>query len=97
MGNGSHAFPLWYTEMRESIGERQMHIGRFIRQKVMEKGMTVVWFAEQMACTRVNAYKIFSRKSIDTDSLMRISRILDFDFFQLYSARLKEEASADKK
>ena len=63
-----------------------MHIGSLIRQKVDEKGITVVRFAEQLACTRANVYKIFSKKSIDTDTLMRVSVILDFDFFAVCSS-----------
>ena len=62
-----------------------MHIGSLIRQKVNEKGMTIVRFAEHLSCTRANAYKIFARKSIDTDTLYRVSLILDFDFFNLLS------------
>lgn len=66
-----------------------MHIGRLIQQKVSEKGMTVVAFARKLSCTRVNAYKLFSRSSIDTETLMRISLILDFDFFKELSEHLK--------
>ncbi len=51
--------------------------------------MTVVSFAERLSCTRVNAYKIFNKKSIDTDMLLRISSILEYDFFQHYSNMLK--------
>lgn len=70
-----------------------MHIGGIIREKITEKGMTVVSFAEQLSCTRVNVYKIFSRKSIDTDMLLRISSILEYDFFQHYSAVLGQSSS----
>ena len=66
-----------------------MHIGHLIQQKVSEKGMTVVAFARKLSCTRVNAYKLFSRSSIDTETLMRISLILDFDFFKEFSEHLK--------
>lgn len=66
-----------------------MHIGHLIQQKVSEKGMTVVAFARKLSCTRVNAYKLFSRSSIDTETLMRISLILDFDFFKEFSDHLK--------
>ncbi|MBE6251803.1 MAG: XRE family transcriptional regulator [Bacteroidales bacterium] len=59
-----------------------MHVGRIIRQKVAERKITVVWLAKQMSCTRTNIYKIFDRKSIDTDTLIRLSVILDYDFFQ---------------
>ena len=61
-----------------------MHIGNLIRQTLKERGYTVVWFAAQLAYTRVNVYKIFEKKSLDTDLLMRISVILDTNFFKPY-------------
>lgn len=70
-----------------------MHIGRLIQQKVSESGMTVVAFAQKLSCTRVNAYKIFSKSSIDTETLMRISVILDFDFFKELSECLKSASN----
>jgi len=60
-------------------------IGIIIREKLKERGKPVVWFAHQLSCSRTNAYKIFEKRSIDTYELMRISLILDFDFFKLYS------------
>ena len=48
----------------------------------------MVWFAGELSCSRTNVYKIFSKKSIDTNDLLRISRILGYDFFQLYSKEL---------
>lgn len=68
-----------------TITGTHMHIGCLIRQKVDEKGITVVRFAEQLACTRANVYKIFSKRSIDTETLLRISMILEFDFFSICS------------
>lgn len=61
-----------------------MHIGNLIRQTLKERGYTVVWFAAQLAYTRVNVYKIFEKKSLDTDLLMRISVILGTNFFKPY-------------
>lgn len=60
-------------------------IGLMIRQKLEEKGKTKVWLAGQLPCSRANIYKILNRKSIDTGDLLRISRILGYDFFRLYS------------
>ena len=34
--------------------------------------------------------KIFNKRSVDTADLLRISDILDFDFFELYSKELKK-------
>ncbi len=61
-----------------------MHIGLEIKNKLSEKGITVVSFARQLSYTRTNIYKIFEKKSIDTDLLLRISSILDYNFFNLY-------------
>ena len=70
-----------------------LHIGQEIKEKIKEQGMTVVGFSSRLSCTRANVYKIFEKKSIDTDLLLRISKILDYDFFQLYS---KERRIRDK-
>lgn len=64
-------------------------IGLIIKSKLKEKKQSVVWFAGQLGCSRTNIYKIFRKKSIDTDELMKISRILNFDFFKIYSDKLK--------
>lgn len=67
-----------------------LEIGTLIRQKLKERKRTIVWLAENLSCSRTNVYKIFDKRSIDTDYLLRISDILDYDFFQLYSDELKK-------
>ncbi len=67
-----------------------MHIGREIQNKLLEKKITVVLFANLLSYTRTNIYKIFEKKSIDTDLLLRISIILEFDFFALYQNEMKK-------
>ena len=62
-----------------------MHIGNLIREKLDEEQKSVVWLARALSYSRTNVYKIFSKASIDTHVLMRISQILHYDFFQLYS------------
>ncbi len=72
-----------------------MHIGLEIQKKLHERKMTVVYFSSQIPCTRANVYKIFKQKSIDTDLLLRISRILEFDFFNLYKSELTDNNSTE--
>lgn len=67
-----------------------LEIGLLIRQKLKERKRTIVWLAENLSCSRTNVYKIFDKRSIDTDYLLRISDILDYDFFKLYSDELKK-------
>lgn len=59
-----------------------IHVGRLIERELHEQGRTVTWFAAQLCCTRPNVYKIFSKESIDTYLLWRISRVLRHDFFR---------------
>ena len=65
-----------------------MHIGEEIKKTLEEQGKTVVWFASELSCHRTNVYKIFSKRSIDTHELERISKILNTDFFALYSRQI---------
>lgn len=70
-----------------------MHIGKLIKQRMDEQGKTVVWLARQLSYSRTNVYKIYDKASIDTDVLLRISSILEYDFFSLYSDSLKDDKS----
>lgn len=62
-----------------------MQIGQEIKKKLEERGMTIVSFARQLSFSRTNVYKIFEKESIDSKLLLRICRVLDYDFFMLYS------------
>ncbi len=65
-----------------------MHIGRLIKQKMDEQGKTVTWLARELSYCRTNIYKIYDKKSLDTDLLLRISALLRHDFFSDYSEEL---------
>jgi plasmid maintenance system antidote protein VapI len=70
-----------------------IHIGSIIKEKFDELGLSVSWFAKELCCDRTNVYSIFKRESIDTSLLVKISIILNHDFFRYYSLDLniKEE------
>lgn len=74
-----------------------IHIGKQTRLIMEERNETVVWLAKHLSCSRTNVYKIFEKHSVDTDILTRISIILDFDFFSLYSEDVKKNMEEDKK
>lgn len=66
-----------------------MHIGQLIRQQMEAQGKTTSWLARELAYCRTNVYKIYDKKSIDTDLLLRISRLLRYDFFEVYSREME--------
>lgn len=45
----------------------------------------MVWLSSQLGCSRATIYNIFNRDTIDTGELMKISLMLDYDFFKMYS------------
>jgi len=65
-----------------------VHIGQEIRQEVKRQHQSAQWLANELNCNRTNVYNIFTRKSIATDLLVEVSRILNRDFFALYSSTL---------
>jgi plasmid maintenance system antidote protein VapI len=61
-----------------------IHIGSNIRDYVDKQGISITWFAERLDCTRTTIYNIFTRKTIDSGLLLKISEVLNHDFFEDY-------------
>lgn len=59
---------------------KDVYIGKIIRQKVDERGMSYAEFARQIHCARTSLYHIFDSKNIDIERLLLISEVLKFDF-----------------
>ncbi len=64
-------------------------IGKVIKDELKAQQKSVVWLSNELGCNRTNVYKIFNRRSIDADLLLRISVALDRNLFEPYTARLK--------
>lgn len=70
-----------------------MHIGRLIKKQMETQGKTTSWLARELSYCRTNVYKIYDKKSIDTDLLLRISSLLKYDFFKLYSEKIRRSVA----
>ena len=68
-----------------NYGNSTLVIGERIKQELKRQGKTSVWLAKQLGCHRTNIYKVYGRTSIDTGMLLHISKLLNYDFFKLYS------------
>lgn len=64
---------------------QKLHIGKMIETELRSQKRTVTWLSRQLHCDRRNVYDIFSRTSLDTSLLMRVSVILHYDFFKALS------------
>lgn len=49
----------------------------------------MAWFARKLCLDRSNVYRLFQKNSIDTSLLMRISLVLNKDFFSLLSDQVR--------
>lgn len=67
-----------------------LHIGKLIRKRMEEQQITIVWLAKHLSCSRTNVYKLLNKYSLDTEILAKISKLLDFDFFSLYSEEIRK-------
>ncbi len=70
----------------------QIHIGNLIRDELHRQGKTNQWLADRLSIDRSTLQRLFNRPSIDTHQLFRISKILETDFFRLYSNTLSNVA-----
>jgi hypothetical protein len=62
-----------------------IHIGSLIEQELRRQDRSVTWLAGELHCDRTNVYKVFKKKSIDTQLLEDISVILLHNFFLDYA------------
>lgn len=77
--------------------EEEPHIGHLIKEELHRQGRSITWLAEQLGCSRQNSYKIFNRKWIYTDLLLKICDILDYDFFKSFSEWREQREKATTK
>ena len=62
-----------------------IRIGEIINKHFKESGMTQIAFAKKINVQRQNLKAVvFDKLSIDTDLLVRISKVLGHNFFQYY-------------
>lgn len=67
------------------INMKEVHIGNEIANRLQSLHMTKIDFAKRIGCPQQNVNRILEKASIDTDKLKKISEVLSYDFFRLYS------------
>jgi hypothetical protein len=61
-----------------------VEIGKIIEKILRQKKMPIIEFAKKINTNRNNVYSIYHRKTIDTGLLLKISEVLEHDFFHYY-------------
>ena len=73
------------------------HIGKLIKAELNRQGRSITWLAGQIDCTRANLYKLFRNPWINTQTLFKVCKALDHDFFKDCSEWQKGNSDDDKK
>ena len=66
----------------------KINIGQEIKKKKEQLGLKTTELANEANIDRRQAYRIYKKKSVDTDVLYDLSIQLNYDFFKLYSEEL---------
>lgn len=77
---------MWQTNFRLMDS-----IGRLIKEELERQERSVAWFARKLSCDRSNVYRLFHKRSIETDLLIRISVVLNRDFTMEISKIINEK------
>ncbi|MBL4652294.1 MAG: helix-turn-helix domain-containing protein [Flavobacteriales bacterium] len=74
----------------------KVHIGVRIKEVIRNKNISVSEFAKEINYSRRNIYSIFTKESIDTNLLNKISKSLDHNFFAELSATTSQPSVVEE-
>ena len=66
-----------------------IHLGSLVKQELLKQEKSVFWLSEAIKVERSGIYKLFRRKNISMQLLLKISIALNHDFFEDISEALK--------
>ncbi len=70
-------------------------IGKIIKEITERKGMTKSELGRRLIMSPTNVHKIFKRETIDTGLLLKISDVLEYDFFSHYTLSKNYDNAAE--
>lgn len=63
-----------------------VEIGQKIKEVFDNRHMKLTDFADELGTVRQNVYRIFRKRHLDTGLLLKISQVLNHNFFQYYTS-----------
>lgn len=76
------------------VAVEEIHIGNLVKEELQRQGRTARWLAVQLHTNRTNVYDIMKRKNIDPAMLMRLSEILEYNFFAVLADEAQRRIDA---
>ncbi|QXU51576.1 helix-turn-helix domain containing protein [Chryseobacterium sp. D764] len=67
---------------------KNIHIGSLIKLRIEEWNINVLRICKFLKCTEDELNSMLSEKSLDSEIILKLSTLLEYDFFRLYSQYL---------
>lgn len=67
---------------------KDIYIGQLIKQRVLECNINVDSLCNSLKCTEEEIENVYKKQAIESESLLKWSKILEYDFFRIYSQHL---------
>lgn len=67
---------------------KEMHIGELIEKRVSEIQMPKNRILDYLNCRDEDIKKMYKSKDLSTDTLLKLSKLLEYDFFRIYTQHL---------
>lgn len=67
---------------------KNIHIGKLIHLRVKENNIDVPRICNFIKCTEIEINEMYVQESLPTNILLRWSKLLEYDFFRLYTQHL---------
>lgn len=79
-----------------SFNVKKIHIGKLLHEKVNEKGLDMYRIEKFLNCNEMEILSMYEKPSIDTEILLRWSKLLKYDFFRIYVQHIILFAPSEK-
>ena len=73
-----------YLSAVTHVWEMEVHIGEKIKARAKELKVGSTELGRLINTSKQNIYGIYKRKSVDTEILLQLSKVLRFNFFKFY-------------
>lgn len=70
------------------INFKDIHIGSLIQKSVIENNIETSRICNFLKCSEEDIASMYNSKSLDTELLLRWSKLLEYDFFRIYTQHL---------
>ena len=67
---------------------KEIHIGKMLKIAVTESGIAMSRICNFMKCEEEEVKQIYLQENLSTDILLKWSKLLEYDFFRIYSQHL---------